>query len=79
MADNVNHPSHYELGKYQCIDVMDEVFGEEAVNNFCLLNAFKYLWRSNRKNGLEDLQKARWYLNRLINDGENEGVNNEET
>lgn len=64
--DNVNHPSHYEVGKYQCIDVMEEVFGKEAVDNFCLLNSFKYIWRANRKNGLEDLQKAQWYINRLI-------------
>lgn len=72
MADNVNHPSHYEVGKYQCIDVMEEVFGKEAVDNFCLLNSFKYIWRAQRKNGLEDLEKAQWYLNNLIERTKNE-------
>ena len=71
MMDNVNHPTHYEVGKYQCIDVMEEIFGKEAVENFCLLNSFKYIWRAKRKNGLEDLQKAQWYLNRLISSIEN--------
>lgn len=77
--DNVNHPSHYEVGKYQCIDVMEEIFGKEAVDNFCLLNSFKYIWRAQRKNGLEDLQKAQWYLNRLIMNKENNerNINNE--
>ena len=37
--DNVNHPSHYATGKYECIDVMLEIFGVEAVKTFCLLNA----------------------------------------
>ena len=64
--DNVNHPSHYCTGKYECIDVMLEVFGKEAVQNFCRLNAFKYLYRSDRKNGIEDINKALWYLNKFV-------------
>jgi len=59
--DNVNHPPHY-AGKYECIDAMIDVFGAEAVKSFCEVNAFKYLWRSHRKNGIEDLEKAVWYL-----------------
>lgn len=62
----VNHPSHYNQGKYECIDVMVETFGKEAVQNFCLLNAFKYIWRTNEKNGMEDVKKATWYLNKLV-------------
>ena len=64
--DNVNHPPHYE-GKtsMECIDVMEIAFGTEAVAHFCLLNAFKYVWRHQHKNGLEDLEKAMWYLNRF--------------
>lgn len=65
-SDNVNHPSHYCTGKYECIDVMLEVFGKEAVQNFCRLNAFKYLYRSDRKNGVEDINKALWYLNKFV-------------
>lgn len=62
MSDNVNHPAHYEVGKYEAIDVMREVFGDEAVKHFCQCNAFKYVWRMNRKNGIEDAEKAVWYL-----------------
>ena len=66
LAEKVNHPDHYHGQKYECIEVMRDVFGEEAVKNFCQLNAFKYLWRSDKKNGKEDIQKAIWYLNELI-------------
>lgn len=62
--DIVNHPSHYCTGKFECIDVMIEVFGIEAVKCFCQCNAFKYLYRAGRKNGLEDMQKAKWYLSK---------------
>ena len=63
--DPVNHPKHY-TGKYECIDVMIELFGVEAVKNFCACNAFKYIWRFREKNGIEDVKKADWYLNKLI-------------
>ena len=58
----VDHPKHYNHGKYECIDVMVENFGKEAVKHFCLLNAFKYVWRTNYKNGVEDVKKAIFYL-----------------
>lgn len=64
--DNVNHPSHYETGKYQCIDVMEETQGKEAVKDFCICNEFKYIYRHRKKNGLEDVKKAVWYLNKYI-------------
>ena len=63
--DNVNAPAHYCL-KYQCIDVMIEVFGVEAVAIFCRLNAFKYLWRTDRKGGREGIEKAVWYLRKYL-------------
>lgn len=66
MDDVVNHPAHYETGKFECIDVMLETQGKEAVLNFCICNAFKYLYRHRRKNGLEDVKKARWYINKFI-------------
>lgn len=69
-TDNVNHPSHY-TGRYECIDVMQDVFGNEATDNFCLCNAFKYIWRARKKNGLEDVKKAVWYLTRYIEEAEN--------
>ena len=62
----VDHPPHYETGKFECIEVMEEALGREEVKDFCLCNAFKYLYRCTRKNGLEDLKKARWYLNKRI-------------
>lgn len=58
----VNHPKHYSDGKYECIEVMKDVFGKEAVKTFCILNAFKYTWRAGKKNGAEDIKKATWYL-----------------
>ena len=64
--DNVNHPLHYETGKFECIDVMLETQGLEAVKNFCICNAFKYIYRHNNKNGLEDVKKAKWYLDKYI-------------
>lgn len=69
--DNVNHPGHYETGKFECIEVMQEAMGIEEVKSFCLCNAFKYLYRSKRKNGLEDIKKAIWYLNKFIELNEN--------
>ena len=67
-SDPVNHPSHYETGQFECIDVMREAIGEEAVKNFCICNAFKYLYRcmSKHETPLEDVKKARWYLNHYI-------------
>lgn len=73
MTETVNHPSHYDTGKFECIDVMVETQGVDSVKEFCLCNAFKYLYRCRRKNGLEDVKKAVWYLNKLI---ELEGVKN---
>lgn len=68
--DPVNRPAHYTSGGIECIDAMQAAFGAEVVKGFCLCNAFKYLWRHRNKNGVEDLKKARWYLNRLIREME---------
>ena len=63
--DNVNHPEHYaESCSLECIDVMELVFGREKLADYCVINAFKYMWRWKNKNGKEDLEKAKWYLNR---------------
>ena len=66
--DNVNHPSHYETGKFECINVMIEVYGVEAVKSFCICNAFKYLYRCMNKHDspIEDIKKARWYIDKYI-------------
>lgn len=63
-ADKVNHPSHYQKNGKECIEVMLETFGVQAVINFCELNAFKYQWRAGSKIGEfveTDLKKAQWY------------------
>ncbi len=63
--DPVNHPSHYEKQcSLECIDVMEAVFEYDAVFDFCVCNAFKYLWRHKFKNGEEDIKKAEWYINK---------------
>ena len=64
--DEINHPDRYASGKFECVDVMIDVFGKDAVKHFCILNAFKYLWRAEKKNGTEDIKKAVWYLNKYI-------------
>ena len=66
--DNVNSPAHYAGNtSLECIDVMCVMFGRRAVCIFCLCNAFKYMWRYKHKNGEEDLEKAKWYLNWAYN------------
>ena len=66
IVDMVNHPSHYTSGSIECIDAMIETQGVEAVKQYCKCNAFKYLWRHSFKNGEEDIDKARWYLNEYV-------------
>lgn len=46
--ENVSHPSHYQ-GEYECIDLMREIYGDEAVRWFCILNIYKYRFRAGKK------------------------------
>ena len=63
--EKVNHPVHYNApGRKECIDEMIEKFGVDKVIAFCELNEYKYLYRHEMKNGVEDLQKAEWYRNK---------------
>lgn len=61
----VNHPAHYQ-GKHECIDEMIALFGVEAVKHFCMCNVYKYRFRAANKNGQEDLDKADWYMDKLM-------------
>jgi hypothetical protein len=65
--DPVQNPIHYTDSKIECIDAIAEatidLHGLVAV---CTANAMKYVWRWKKKNGLEDLRKAKWYLEKLI-------------
>lgn len=66
MAKNaVNHPDHYNQGNIECIDAMIAAFGVEKVMDWCIMTSFKYHWRYKHKNGKEDIDKARWYLNKF--------------
>lgn len=70
MDDIINHPKHYTYGKIEVIDVID------ALNlGFYEAQVFKYIARYRYKNGIEDLKKARWYLDRLISKLEHEQSN----
>lgn len=64
--DTVERPQHYASTSIECIDAMIETQGVVPVFHFCVCNAFKYLWRHEKKNGFEDLKKASWYLNKAI-------------
>lgn len=62
--DHIN-PDHYKQYPIEAIDMMEKVFGKEAVKNYCLLNAFKYRMRLGHKDNIEqELKKEQWYLNK---------------
>lgn len=68
MSDNVNSPAHYtEHCDFQCIETIEIAFGIRMTFYFCLVNAYKYIWRNKAKNGREDLDKAEWYTQRAMN------------
>ena len=65
--DPINHPEHYTAytaDGIECIDAIEAALTPEQFIGYCRGNALKYLWRTGRKGGVEDLQKAIWYLNR---------------
>lgn len=67
--DDVERPSHYASGDIECIDAMESAasgFDLGPFEGYLWLNAFKYVFRWPKKNGVEDLKKAKWYINRLI-------------
>ena len=67
IKENVNHPSHYISGKYETIDIIEEWTKDlPGAIAFCIGNTLKYLSRWTKKNGVEDLEKARWYLDKTI-------------
>lgn len=64
--DNVNKPAHYGQGSIECIEYIKDVLTDEELIGYYRGNVAKYLHRWRYKNGLEDLKKARWYLEALI-------------
>lgn len=65
MSDPVNKPVHYNVGGIEAIEAIMAATNEQA-EGYLQGNIMKYIWRYRYKNGLEDLQKAQWYLNKLI-------------
>lgn len=66
-TDSVNHPAHYTQGGIECIDALDAaVAGKDPAEAVCVANVIKYVWRYDSKSPVESLEKAKWYLERLI-------------
>lgn len=64
--DAVN-PNHYRTGKIECIEALESAtVGKTGIEAVCTANIIKYLWRYENKNGVEDIKKAQWYLNKLL-------------
>ena len=65
-TEQVNHPQHYSQdGRRECIEEMRVVFGDEAVREWCILTAYKYMYRAGNKSGNseeQDKAKMAWYL-----------------
>lgn len=67
--DSVNHPPHYTQGGVECIDAIEAALGPEGFAAYCRGAAIKYLWRGPHKGAeKQDYEKARWYLNRLLDE-----------
>lgn len=66
--ENVVRPQHYTAGGIECIDAIESAIASinDPMEAFLTGQVMKYVWRFKLKNGVEDLQKAKWYLNRLI-------------
>ena len=67
VPDMVNHPQHYTQGGIECIDALKAAtVGKRGIEAVCVANVIKYLWRYEEKNGIEDVRKAKWYVERLL-------------
>lgn len=77
MTENINHPSHYNHGKIETIEYLEDNLGPDGFESFCIGNALKYISRYKYKGGYEDLKKAIWYLNRLIQAAERSANQND--
>lgn len=73
-SDNVSHPSHYTQGGVECIEAIEAALGAEGFAGYCAGNVIKYVWRYRHKNGVEDLRKAREYLDYMLASAEGSGI-----
>ena len=63
--NNVDHPSHYYHGGKETIEILKDFLTEDEFKGFLKGNVLKYMHRYKFKNGMEDLNKASWYLDKL--------------
>ena len=63
--DVVNNPAHYNQAGVECIEAIAAAT-DDGFEYYLQGNIIKYIWRYRYKNGTEDLKKAQWYLNKLI-------------
>tara|TARA_R100000458_G_C8257127_1_gene233078 strand:- start:213 stop:518 length:306 start_codon:yes stop_codon:yes gene_type:complete len=66
IIDMVNSPPHYNRQGIECIEAIEAALTPEEFKGYCKGNNIKYTWRENYKGKEEDLRKAAWYLNRLL-------------
>ena len=66
MKDLVNNPPHYNKGDIECIDAIEAMLTHEEFVGYLRGNSLKYRWRFRYKNGIQDLDKATWYENKLM-------------
>ena len=64
--DAVNNPPHYNKGGIECIDAIEAMLTQEEFIGYLRGNSLKYRWRFKYKNGIQDLEKAEWYENKLM-------------
>lgn len=64
--DIINKPNHYHKGGIDVIEFAGMKFAPEELKGFCRINALKYITRYDQKNGVQDLRKAQFYINKLI-------------
>ena len=76
LEDMVNHPPHYNKAGIECIDAI-KAMTDDGFEYYLQGNIMKYLWRYRYKNGVEDLNKAQWYLTKLIDTLENDKSKND--
>ena len=66
VKDVVNHPDHYTDGGIECIEAIEAQLSPTEYRGYLKGNIAKYVWRETHKGGTESLEKAQWYLSRLI-------------
>ena len=78
IKDLVNNPPHYNKGDIECIDAIEAMLTHEEFVGYLRGNSLKYRWRFRYKNGIQDLEKAKWYENRLMEvlNNNNKGAKN---